>query len=90
MSMSKARIDDPEVSTILDTVVACVVWMIQHDAEELALQLRDEFLSEWYLNSRHWNHVLDQLMHYIELHGRTPEVTLAYYRKARFDGEDHP
>jgi len=63
--------------------VTCSTWLVGKGHTELALEHRDEFLKEWYLDKEHWNAKVDELIDYVERKGETPEVSTEQLKAVR-------
>lgn len=63
--------------------VTCATWLSRAGHLDLALEFREEFLREWYLDASHWNTKIDELIDWVQRKGETPEISVAQLRSVR-------
>lgn len=68
----------------LDFMVASTTWLVRKGHQNLAIEMRDEFIIEWCVQPQDWNSHVDRAIDYVRRKGETPGISEDYLRAVRF------
>jgi hypothetical protein len=91
VSLSTKIAMDPDVAlldagTFATQIRQCVTdstWMVRRGYEDVAREMRDEFLREWEFPTEWWNDAVDEFIEYVQRKGETPEVSTQHLLAVR-------
>jgi hypothetical protein len=81
--MSNAMLSPAEVDMLVSTSVTWCHAVLRRGHDDLARELRDDFLREWDVPDALWNDHVDSLIDYAERKGETPGVTVDQLQQIR-------